>query len=160
MSLDVVTVMGTGCELANGQYNRDDDYNGHPCYSNPTTGLQLWNNHDEWRIGRTNDYFYVNASVEMTARSWTKATFQANPGGLNPAPVLRYGATALREQEPPSATEENMCSGQHVFGWPSHRAHVFIAGFNRYDGESAPTWSDDARLDMALADHFLQAGAL
>ena len=22
--------MGTGCELANGQYNRDDDYKGHP----------------------------------------------------------------------------------------------------------------------------------
>ena len=46
-------VVGAGCELVNGVYNRNtDDYNGRPYYQNPETRVELWYNNEEWRIGR------------------------------------------------------------------------------------------------------------
>ena len=43
----------------------------------------------------------------------------------------------------------------HVFGFDPANVHVFIAAFNRYDGDAEATWSDAERLDKEMHQYFV-----
>jgi hypothetical protein len=59
-----VLVVGAGSDLSNGVYERAADYNGKWYGKNAATGLEIWWNHGQWRIGNTNDYWYCAVSDE------------------------------------------------------------------------------------------------
>ena len=60
-----VLVVGAGSDLSNGVYERAaDDYNGKWYGKNAASGLELWWNHGQWRIGNSNDYWYCVVSEE------------------------------------------------------------------------------------------------
>ena len=44
---------------------------------------------------------------------------------------------------------------KHVFGWAPENVHVFIAAFNRYEGDAEATWSDADRLDKEMHEYFV-----
>ena len=47
------------------------EFNGYPLRANSDTGLEKWReNGDQWRIGRTNDYYYV-CNEENPLQVWT-----------------------------------------------------------------------------------------
>ena len=48
---------GAGSEGVNGRYERDGDYKSRPMWTSQGTGIQIWWNHGQWRIGNTNDYW-------------------------------------------------------------------------------------------------------
>jgi len=85
-----VIVTGAGCEQVNGVYAADADYNGHKMYTCADNGLQLWYN-GQWRIGRTNDYYYTCDEGEpVGVSSWHLASFQSNPAAEMPPPQVLY----------------------------------------------------------------------
>ena len=45
---------------------------------------------------------------------------------------------------------------KHVFGWAPENVHVFIAAFNRYEGDAEATWSDAERLDREMHTYFVE----
>ena len=51
-----------GTDIVNGTYAYDKEYKGKGLYTNEQTGFSIWYNQGEWRIGKTNDYYYVNKS--------------------------------------------------------------------------------------------------
>ena len=44
---------------------------------------------------------------------------------------------------------------KHVFGWAPENVHVFIAAFNRYEGDADATWVDADRLDKEMHEYFV-----
>ena len=47
------------------------EFNRYPLRANSETGLEMWReNGDQWRIGRTNDYYYV-CNEENPLQVWT-----------------------------------------------------------------------------------------
>ena len=81
-----VRVSNAGCSLVNGTYASDGQFNGKDMFTSPESGLQLWFN-GQWRIGRTNDYYYVCNDEEPVGGAWEVATFQANTTAAEPAPA-------------------------------------------------------------------------
>ena len=84
---DSVWVCGAGCELANGEYHLDGEFKGKPMFTSSDSGLQLWFNDGEWRIGRSCDYYYVSSDEHPTG-VWQVATFRANEATKSPAPSV------------------------------------------------------------------------
>ena len=83
-----VIVSGAGCPRVNGVYTVDGEFNGQPLYSHDS-GLQLWMNHGQWRIGSTNNYYYVCNGPQAVDSDWEIATSQANGDACMPAPSVR-----------------------------------------------------------------------
>ena len=44
----------------------------------------------------------------------------------------------------------------HLFGWAPENCHVFIAGFNRFEGDAEATWSDADRLDREMHAYLVE----
>lgn len=89
-----VLVDGAGCGLVNGFYSRNGDYSGHPFFTNRETGLEIWWN-GQWRLGQTNDYYYVSDSEEFTG-DWRVASFQANQAAVEPPPMCMFASDTLQ----------------------------------------------------------------
>ena len=91
---DSVWVCGAGCELANGEYHLDGEFKGKPMFTSSDSGLQLWFNDGEWRIGRSCDYYYVSSDEQPTG-VWQVATFRANEATKSPAPSIYKGSVTV-----------------------------------------------------------------
>ena len=76
---DDVVVSGAGCDVVNGVYRVTGKFNGYPLRANSETGLEMWRkNGCQWRIGRTNDYYYVCNEENPLCGPWELANFQGN----------------------------------------------------------------------------------
>lgn len=53
-----VVVSGAGTAAADGTYDVDGSFNQKPKFQNSVTGLEIWYNHGQWRLGSINSYFY------------------------------------------------------------------------------------------------------
>ena len=80
-----VRVLGSGCAAVCGTYEPTGEYNGRPMFECAETGLQLWWN-GEYRIGRTNDYYYT--SSELLSGWAVCTTAHANPAAVHPPPAV------------------------------------------------------------------------
>ena len=58
MGVVAVAVSGAGTAVVNGKYEVDGSFNQKPMFTKSGTGLQIWYNHGQWRVGTTNNYFY------------------------------------------------------------------------------------------------------
>jgi len=157
-----VVVCGAGCEEINGKYDSAGEWDGKPMYICADTGMQLWWN-TEWRIGRTNDYYYTCQDEVAIGGVWGVARWQANGATCPPAPTLQWNLpfevpVVTGVESPRIAAEDIEAGSPHVLGWSVNCVHVFIAGFIRFQGDAEATWSDENRFDRRLAEHFVELG--
>mmetsp|Transcript_113950 Transcript_113950/g.201963 ORF Transcript_113950/g.201963 Transcript_113950/m.201963 type:complete len:325 (-) Transcript_113950:154-1128(-) len=89
-------VRGAGCDIINGVYQVDGEYGLRPMYTCAASGIQIWYN-GQWRIGKSNDYYYVCNSEEVVAGSWEVATFQANEDTTEPVPSVWPTRVAVKD---------------------------------------------------------------
>ena len=82
---DSILVQGAGCAVVNGLYALDGGFNGQPIYSCKDNGLQVWFN-GNWRMGKTNDYYYTSNATEPSSGGWSLSGFHQNPAAVNPPP--------------------------------------------------------------------------
>jgi len=94
-----IVVSSAGCEFVNGEYRLDGQFNGNHMFTCDETGLQLWSNHGEWRIGRTNDYYYLCDDAEPAGGAWRVASHHANAAAIEPVPKVYSGAVARASPE-------------------------------------------------------------
>ena len=92
-----IKVVGAGYALSNGVFARDGSYNSRPMYTCAATGVQIWHNHSQWRLGNTNDYHYcVNSeTVSPPASGWQPAQQLCSEslcrtGVSDPSPMLEF----------------------------------------------------------------------
>ena len=81
------------------RYVEDGAYKGRPLYTNKATGNQIWWN-GQWRVGKTNDYFYDIDAKETsvcgtTACAWKVSTFHPNAATCEPAPTVQPGTVVM-----------------------------------------------------------------
>jgi len=81
-----IEVRGSAHTEINGVYIRNGLYDGKPMWSHEGGGgggIDLWfRSWGEWRIGRSNDYYYIVMSHDALApnEGWVLATEKAHPG--------------------------------------------------------------------------------
>jgi hypothetical protein len=86
-----ITVTGAGCAAVNGIYEPNGQFKGKGSWKGPN-GFELWYN-GQWRIGKTNDYYYVLNKEEehfVADDIWLPASFQANAAAVEPAPCVFF----------------------------------------------------------------------
>ena len=54
------TVRMAGQDCVSGDYKPNGTYKNRPMYQQAGGNFKMWYNEGEWRIGGTNDYYYVN----------------------------------------------------------------------------------------------------
>jgi hypothetical protein len=99
-----ILVYGAGAAIVNGVYERNGFWDGRPMWSNKSTGFDLWfriwgdAKHAEWRIGRSNDYYYiigVNDNLEHPPTDgWLTAVARYEKMGVDPGGESRRGVQA------------------------------------------------------------------
>ena len=73
-----VTVSGAGAATVNGLYNDNGQYSGASFYECEASGMQIWKN-GTWRMGTTNNYFYMCNDENPIGGNWYIASSQRNP---------------------------------------------------------------------------------
>jgi hypothetical protein len=84
------TVRLAGCSRVNGVYVQESIYCDRPSLTNKESGLKLWYNEGEWRLGNRLDYFYVNKDDGPTPplQGWIVADTHCNKDASSPAPTV------------------------------------------------------------------------
>ena len=91
---DECVVVGAGCARCNGSYVHAGAYKSNALYQCSSTGLQIWFNEGEWRLGSTRDYYYVSASEWVDDPVWRVATGElANADTAEAAPTVTLVAS-------------------------------------------------------------------
>ena len=100
-----IQVYGAGSAELNGVYTRNGSWDGRPMWSHNGFDLwyKIWSTHREWRLGKTNDYYYIfdGESEHPPKSGWELASvvqqryspFAASlihPGVRLPAPRLQF----------------------------------------------------------------------
>ena len=70
---DECVVAGAGCARCNGSYAHVGTYKEDALYQCGATGLQIWRNGGEWRLGTTQNYYYVSAGEWVEDPVWRPA---------------------------------------------------------------------------------------
>ena len=85
---DKYRVRLAGANVINGTYVANGSYGGRRCYVNEQTGMELWYNDGEWRLGRSRDFYYVNKSADQSPprTGWELADMHANADATRPVP--------------------------------------------------------------------------
>jgi hypothetical protein len=80
-----------GASAVNGVYVEDGTWNGKPCYTHESTGIEIWWDTDGWwMIGKTNDWYYMNKSDDNTPpmMGWEISDEYVNANASRPVPNI------------------------------------------------------------------------
>jgi len=173
-----ILVSQSGCEFANGVYYPDGFYKERPMWTKEDgSGIQIWWNHGQWRIGRTNSYLYCINSSEINPPSniaWIIASKMVeitlcDSRCKNPGPILSF-INGKKLEEPitdEKFLQSNVPKGilpysppfgldQGIFGVPPEKFFAFIVGFCSFKGST--DWEQSQRKDISMAKCLLHRG--
>ena len=186
MNEQSLVIRNSGCDFVNGTYFRDQNYNNKEMWTkNEGEQIQIWWNHNQWRIGVTNKYVYCidsnDSKPPLNGWKLSSSLVSSNlcdPRSKLPTPILEivplcnfnsnkknksHNSKILDPNLPITSTPYG--AKEYIppknlelglFGFNPNNIKAFIVGFCNFQNSS--DWESIQRKDHFLAQNLISHG--